>query len=408
MTAPIGMGDISQAVGHSSLDLGTLVAKGSIQKWALHKPVRLLSGSDTVADISSYNTWLSYMQNSVAKSDGTGTAPFGLLVGTSTNLYDIIGTNSAPTVDWVYQQPPESGTFWRRMLDFNGYTNQPNVPINAPGDFTYYTAQDVTNVIELDTNDGEAGDTSIPVEVLTQLNSYQLMLVIKNTYVSPNNWHYTVLSGSIMNAVDSATHLIPFALPPSIQLNNNTSTGYDAYLVGVASSAQLVTGQWFQSTDANMRNFYSMIPLPFANKTDCNFKFKVATDPANNIVHYNYTLYLTHNYVLKYVEFKVWIYRNVAPPTSFSVTFNNIKVYPDYDYQHTTNFPLTNEIFTFGGSSGQAFTWDSSTRKSSASIMRDVSRFNYTLDAYPELTYDKSNSSNYGWEGGDFEIKYID
>lgn len=406
LTAPVGMGDISQAVGNSSLDLGTLVANGSIKKWALHKPVRLLSSYDTPTDISSYNTWITYMQSRVAKSDGSGSAPFGLLLGSSTNLYDVIGTNSAPAVDWVYQQPPASGSYWRRMLDFNGYTDNPNVPINPPGTFTYYTAQGVTNTIELDTNDGEAGDTSIPVAVLTQLNSYQLMLLIKNTYVSPHNWYWTVMSGSIMNAVDSDTHLISFSLPSSLGLNNNTSSGYDAYLVGVATSANLTPNQWAIATDAQVQNFYSMIPLPFAQKADANFKFKVASDPDTNIVYYTYTIYLTQAYVVKYIEFNVWIYRNVAPPTSFVVSFSNIVAHPDYD--DSANFPFTGEVLTFGGSSGQAFTYDSSRRMSSATIKRDVSSFNYTLDSYPNLTFDKTNSANYGWNDGGFDVKFID
>ena len=405
LTAPVGMGDISQAVGNSSLDLGTLIANGSIKKWALHKPVRLLSSYDTPTDISSYNTWITYMQSRVAKSDGSGSAPFGLLLGSSTNLYDVIGTNSAPAVDWVYQQPPASGSYWRRMLDFNGYTDNPNVPINPPGTFTYYKAQGVTNTIELDTNDGEAGDTSIPVAVLTQLNSYQLMLLIKNTYVSPHNWYWTVMSGSIMNAVDSDTHLISFSLPSSLGLNNNTSSGYDAYLVGVATSANLTPNQWAIATDAQVQNFYSMIPLPFAQKADANFKFKVASDPDTNIVYYTYTIYLTQAYAVKYIEFNVWIYRNVAPPTSFVATFSNIVAHPDYD--DSANFPFTNEVLTFGNN-GQAFTYDSSRRMSSATIKRDVSRFNYTLDSYPNLTFDKTNSANYGWNDGGFDVRFID
>lgn len=405
LTAPVGMGDISLAVGNSSLDLGTLVANGSIKKWALHKPVRLLSSYDTPTDISSYNTWITYMQSRVAKSDGSGSAPFGLLLGSSTNLYDVIGTNSAPAADWVYQQPPASGSYWRRMLDFNGYTDNPNVPINPPGTFTYYKNSG-SNIIELDTNDGEAGDSSIPVSVLSQLNDYQLMLVIKNTYSSPNNWYWTVMDGSIMSAAASSeTHLISFSLPASLGISNNSSSGYDAYLVGVAKSANLVSGQWNIATEAQVQNFYSMIPLPFAEKADANFKFKVAADPDTNIVHYTYTIYMTQAYVVKYIEFNVWIYRNVAPPTSFVVSFSNIVAHPDYD--DSANFPFTNEILTFGNN-GQAFTYNLSTRMSSATIKRDVSSFNYTLDSYPNLTFDKSNSSNYGWEDGGFEIKFID
>lgn len=53
----------------------------------------------------------------------------------------------------------------------------PNVPINAPGDFVYYT--DSTNVLTIDTNEGEAGSTSIQVSELTQLDTYYLMVAIK-------------------------------------------------------------------------------------------------------------------------------------------------------------------------------------------------------------------------------------
>lgn len=406
LSKPVGMGDISTAVGYSSLDLGTLVAKGSIAKWALHKPVRLANGSDTPTDISDYTTWVSKMQTAVVSKDGSVSAPFGLLLGSSDNIYNVIGTNSAPTVDWVYQQPPETGTFWRRMLDFNGYTSSPNVPINPPGEFTYYKAQGAVNVIELDTNDGEAGDTSIPVSVLTQLNSYQLMVAVREG--GSGNWYYTVMPGTIMSAVDSATHRISFTLPDSLGITLS-SQGYQAYLVGVATG--LTTGSWSNPvSDSFMQAFpKSMIPLPFAQKSDCNFLFKVKQDPDQSIVHYNYTIYLTHSYVLKYIEFNVWIYRNVAPPTSFSVQFSNMKIYPDYDYQHTTNFPLTNQIFLFGnGSTAQPFTWDSTAKMSHATLKKDMSSFNYTLDSYPELTYDKTNSSNYGWEGGEFDVKYID
>lgn len=41
MTAPIGMGDISTAVGYSSLDLGTLITNGTINKWAKYKPQKV-------------------------------------------------------------------------------------------------------------------------------------------------------------------------------------------------------------------------------------------------------------------------------------------------------------------------------------------------------------------------------
>ena len=40
MTAPVGMGDISAAVGNTSGDLGTLITSGTINKWARYKPIQ--------------------------------------------------------------------------------------------------------------------------------------------------------------------------------------------------------------------------------------------------------------------------------------------------------------------------------------------------------------------------------
>ena len=99
MTKPIGMGDISQAVSYGSLDLGKLVANGIIKKWALHKPVRLLTGYDT-PNIPQ-GEWLDYMKTKVRETDNNNLAPYALKVGTSVNIYEVIGDVSAPSVDWT-------------------------------------------------------------------------------------------------------------------------------------------------------------------------------------------------------------------------------------------------------------------------------------------------------------------
>lgn len=420
MSKPVGMGDISTAVGYSSLDLGTLVAKGSIKKWALHKPVRLLSSYDTPTDISAYSTWVSYMQSKVAKADGSGSAPYGLTVGTSTNIYDLFD-NTVTAVDWKYEQPPETGTFWRRMLDFNGYTNAPNVPFNKLDAVFTYNKNASKNVLVIDTNQGEAGETSIPINVFSTLNDYYLMVAVKDTYSQTLNWRLAVMPTTIMNSIAEGQTTIEFELPSGLNINNNTSSGYDAYLVGIRTDPQSQTkqpayasGTWHQINDSVMQNTYSMIPLPFAEKADCHFKFKVRENPDTDIVNYSYVLYLTQNYVLKKIEFRVSIYRNVSPPTTFRAQFDTLKIYPDWDYQHTSNYPLTNVIFLFGGGTGgQTFSYNQDTLMSTASQIIDVSSFNYTLDAYPELTFNKSNtpvSGNvpYGWQDNGYEVVYID
>lgn len=415
MSKPIGMGDISTAVGYSSLDLGTLVAKGSIKKWALHKSVRLQSNYDTPTDISEYNTWISYMQNKVAKADGTGSAPYGLTVGTSTNIYDLFD-DTVTSADWKYEQPPETGTFWRRMLDFNGYTNAPNTPFNKLDAVFTFNRQASENVLIINTNQGEAGETSIPINAFSTLDNYWLMLAVKGY----SNWWVTVMPTTIMRSIEEGQTVINFSLPSSTSIDLNTASGHDAYLVGIRSDPQDSTkpaytaGTWHQLADSVMRNTYSMIPLPFAEKADGHFKFKVRENPNTDIVNYSYVLYLTQSYVLKKIEFRVSIYRNVSPPTTFRAQFDTLKVYPDWDYQHTSNYPLTNITFLFGGGSGgQTFSYNSNTQLASASQIIDVSSFNYTLDAYPELTFNKSNTpvsgtTQYGWQDNGYEVVYID
>ena len=414
MSKPIGMGDISTAVGYSSLDLGTLVAKGSIKKWALHKSVRLQSNYDTPTDISEYNTWISYMQNKVAKADGTGSAPYGLTVGTSTNIYDLFD-DTVTSADWKYEQPPETGTFWRRMLDFNGYTNAPNTPFNKLDAVFTFNRQASENVLIINTNQGEAGETSIPINAFSTLDNYWLMLAVKGY----SNWWVTVMPTTIMRSIEEGQTTINFSLPSNTSIDLNTASGHDAYLVGIRSDPQDSTkpaytaGIWHQLADSVMRNTYSMIPLPFAEKADGHFKFKVRENPNTDIVNYSYVLYLTQSYVLKKIEFRVSIYRNVSPPTPFRVQFDTLKVFPDWDYQHTSNYPLTNITFLFGGGSGgQTFSYNSNTQLASASQIIDVSSFNYTLDAYPELTFNKSNTpvsgtTQYGWQDNGYEVVYI-
>lgn len=390
MTTPIDMGDIKQAVGYNSLDLGTLIANGNINKWSLHKPVRLLTSSDTSDDI--YNTdaeWLNYMKNYAAETGGTVKAPYGLKVASSINIYDIIGTNSAPTVDWVYQQPPASGTFWRRMLDFKGYTSMPNVPINPLSDFTYY--KDSTNILVIDTNEGEAGSTSIQLSELSTLDNYQLMLAIKNG----SSWLITVMSTSVTNSLEDGTTYINFTLPGSIGLNVGT---YDAYLVAVSSSSGIVTNTWITQSDSSMRNFYSMLPLPFANKTDCKFQFKVQAAAPTNIVYLTYVLYLNRSdYKLQRIEFNGLKYGQTVNNFTFSIT--NIVVHDDNE---TQTWPLSNIIRL------DPFTYDSNTRQSSASKVTDVSAYAINAGDYPNITYSTSNNGNYTVNDGGGYVVYVD
>lgn len=394
MSKPVGMGDISTAVGYSSLDLGTLIAKGSIKKWALHKPVKLISAYDTPIDIYPDDaTWLNYMQTKVAEAESNTLAPYGLKVGTSANIYKIIGETADAAVDWVYQQPPITGTFWRRMLDFKGYTNTPNVPINPISDFTYY--DDSVNVLTIDTNEGEAGSTSIQVSQLTQLNSYNLMLAIK---MNSSYWKVVVMDTTISNSLVQGTTYIDFTLPGTLGLSPSSS-GYDAYLVGVATSADMVKNTWIQQSDSAMQNFYTMLPLPLPSKTDCKFKFKVQAVAPTNIVYLSYTLYLkSSDYTIQRIEFYGYKYGQTV--NGFTFTITNIVVHDDNE---TQTWPLSNTVIRL-----DPFTYDSNTRQSSASKTTDITSYNIKAGDYPNITYSTTNSGNYTVNDGGGSVVYVD
>lgn len=393
MTKPISIGDISQAVHNSSLDVGTLIARGDIKKWALHKPVKLLTGYDTPNELyTSDAAWLNCMKTQVSESGNNTLAPYGLKVGTSTNIYKIIGEVADSTVDWIYQQPPETGTFWRRVLDFDGYTNMPNVPINAPGDFVYYT--DSTNVLTIDTNEGEAGSTSIQVSELTQLDTYYLMVAIK---MNSSYWKLAVMDSVISASIEQGITYINFELPGSIGLSAGT---YDAYIVGVKDpeNGSITKNTWIQQSDSAMQNFYTMLPLPLPSKTDCKFKFKVEAAAPTNIVYLSYTLYLKRDYTIQSVKFDGYKYGQT--PSGFTFSISNIVVHDDNE---TQTWPLSNTVIRL-----DPFTYDSNTRQSSASKTTNISSYNINAGDYPNITYITTNSANYTVNDSGGSVQWVD
>ena len=112
MTKPVGMGDISSALGVASLDLGTLITQGAasdlINKWAKYKPVRL----NMVGEISDAN------RASVNWGFGSG------FVDGTTSFGSKAALHSGFANRWTYYAPRGlSYSEWFRMLDFAGYVN---------------------------------------------------------------------------------------------------------------------------------------------------------------------------------------------------------------------------------------------------------------------------------------------
>lgn len=135
LVAPIGFGDISDAIGVASGDLGTLCTSGLINKWAKHKPFRssrwgysfdgtkstpALRSPDRLTDLAAVNYGLD-----VVNEDGT-TLVYSSIAGAFKQI-------------WTYY-PPIPGTHPLRALDFDGYHTVEVLPIQSLGDITVYRA----------------------------------------------------------------------------------------------------------------------------------------------------------------------------------------------------------------------------------------------------------------------------
>lgn len=106
------MGDISSALGLSSLDIGTLIKTGGeqglINKYARYKPFR-----NAAPGLSTFAQYESALQS----------AYFGLIIPDSAN-YSNFRQNYNTTMKWTYAFPRgvSPNNEWYRMLDFKGYT----------------------------------------------------------------------------------------------------------------------------------------------------------------------------------------------------------------------------------------------------------------------------------------------
>ena len=107
MTKPIGMGDISKAVSYGSLDLGKLIANGTIRPMAKYKPVRH------------------------SEIGGTSEAQrIATRYGFGSTLPQLPMSAAEPQNDWAYQRPRGIGNNeWYRMLDFDGYVSNACHPL---------------------------------------------------------------------------------------------------------------------------------------------------------------------------------------------------------------------------------------------------------------------------------------
>ena len=137
MTKPIGMGDISNAVAYGSLDLGTLIANGTIRPMAKYKPVR-------------------HSEVGILNETQRAATRYGF----GSTLPQLPMSASEPQNDWVYLRPQGiSNNEWYRMLDFDGYVNDACHPLVLSAE---QIANDGRSVIVLygdDRSNGVRGDS---------------------------------------------------------------------------------------------------------------------------------------------------------------------------------------------------------------------------------------------------------
>ena len=122
ISGAVGMGDISQALGLSSLDLGTLASYAYQNKWAKYKPFV-------------YPAW--GFASSAAELAARRSKNCGLVMkdyGNNVTLYAAMVAAGDGAAGWLHDTPQGGSSSPFRMLDFLGYDNS----MAAPFQFSIY------------------------------------------------------------------------------------------------------------------------------------------------------------------------------------------------------------------------------------------------------------------------------
>lgn len=140
--APVGMGDISNAVGNSSLDIGTLVqATDTSVKWPKYKPMRGMDDpgvwqrrGDLYGGYASRIGYKGIEQGTIGGVSATILHAFGMDIpmidpGSSiqnqvTRIIQYTGANN-----WNWSKNSSFSWHWYRMLDFDGYKPSASFPL---------------------------------------------------------------------------------------------------------------------------------------------------------------------------------------------------------------------------------------------------------------------------------------
>lgn len=130
ITEPVGIKDLQQCFGLSDTDLGTLIAKADINKWAKYKPIKVAKIEQLkYSEVANAKFGLIPAQNELLGTYGDGAT--GSVIPSADTLEAVLNANE----DWTYQRPSGGALSPYRLTDFcepsdksDGYGYYHNTP----------------------------------------------------------------------------------------------------------------------------------------------------------------------------------------------------------------------------------------------------------------------------------------
>lgn len=257
VSKPISMGDISSAVGYSSLDLGTLITRGIIKWWSKAKPFQYSAIAFNEDDGVTTKTRVAARKEA---NQGFNLGTMYQSASACLNAAIALGNN---VFAWSYQRP----TSYFRMLDFDGYDSSKNDYDNCP--FKYrpdsnklYTG----DVWDINTTSVEPNWS---VSDFATLEGWKLCLIFRR----PND------------TLENQTSYFTFDKTTELSASDMTGTGetYNCCIAFAQNSKDI--------DEDRISNFFYLTPLPYfqitrasgcpVSLTSCNL---IDNTSANNIV----------------------------------------------------------------------------------------------------------------------------
>ena len=247
MSLPIGLGDIAQAVGYASGDLGTLIRNGVINKWAKFKPVRR-GGLDYSSQMNSGRT--EWQSGSTWWKGDDGHC--GLSIEESTDLGSFntgflykLRTAALP---WNYVRPQGGiGVQPYRAFDFFRYKGDAEAPVGAIAATDIWLDSNYAGQFDFDTNSPDGYELSLGDILLNNaaMTNYYLGVMLwksNGTYYLLTSSSKFVAGGSISIPFTGAQSLVgtwqmvPFISSRQYSMGSAQQSGIYASLFGIGNT----------------------------------------------------------------------------------------------------------------------------------------------------------------------------